>query len=339
MIRLKEKYWDLMFEPLLQNGVSPNVLDIGARNGMMVFPNEYAKNCNYIGFEPNQEEYLKLINGSTDSKKFGVQVASFKHEEYYDKAIWSEEGTFPFYITQGPGSCSMMGHSVKKKSQSMFRYADGGQSLFDAHAKVIREETVDCTTLDSLFYNSDRVFDYLKVDVEGAELNVYKGAKKLFENGRILFVKAEFLMVPYYKESPLLGHQHSFLDEHKMLMIDVDLNHSRYSWGRNSSVSAVEDRQFIYAGDAYFVKDPDRTSMTPEEMHRLGLISCVYGFYSFACNLFRFAELLSENDIVILEKEFSKSSMKSLIHRSLFRYPKRLKKQLTNIFQAKRPLK
>lgn len=327
MVKINKVLWDLMYSPLNEAGVDCNVVDVGARNGMMGFPQNYADHATYIGFEPNRSEWEKLENKKTDSLKAGIQVASFKQEKYYNTAAWSENGEFPLYITEGPGSCTMMGHSVVKKASNMYRLSDGECSIHELHTKVVREENVKCATLDSIFGENESVIDLLKLDVEGAELNVLKGAEVLFDRGRVLFLKTEFLLTPYYHNCPLLGHQQTFLNDHKMLMIDMDLVHSRYSWGSPTTVSPLEDRQFIYAGDAYFVKDPDRWEMDPIEMHRLGLIACVYGFYSFSCNLFRKAALLDEQEIRILEEAFSRSSIKSKIKRGIFGFPRRLKKR------------
>ena len=42
-----------------------NVVDVGARNGMTLL-GDFSQYCNFYGFEPNPEEYKKLITDRTD---------------------------------------------------------------------------------------------------------------------------------------------------------------------------------------------------------------------------------------------------------------------------------
>jgi FkbM family methyltransferase len=57
----------------------------------------------------------------------------------------------------------------------------------------IKEVEVDCTTIDLLMFEHklDKI-DYLKIDAEGAELYILKGAKKALENKKINFIQVEF---------------------------------------------------------------------------------------------------------------------------------------------------
>ena len=58
---------DIVFAPLDAKGIEPVVVDLGARNGMMLLPASYARRARLIGFEPNPEEAKKLITKTTDS--------------------------------------------------------------------------------------------------------------------------------------------------------------------------------------------------------------------------------------------------------------------------------
>lgn len=62
--------WKIIFKVFDSIDIEPNIVDVGARNGMFILPNEYAKNSSYIGFEPNTEEYNKLINEKSSSLQF-----------------------------------------------------------------------------------------------------------------------------------------------------------------------------------------------------------------------------------------------------------------------------
>ena len=47
-----------------------NVVDVGARNGMTLL-GDFSKYCNLFGFEPNPQEYEKLITNTTDRQLRG----------------------------------------------------------------------------------------------------------------------------------------------------------------------------------------------------------------------------------------------------------------------------
>lgn len=79
-------------------------------------------------------------------------------------ALWSERCTKEFYISNRPGEHTLMNYD---------------NELFSEGKKV----TIQCDTLDNMMKNLDveRV-NYLKMDIEGAEIEALKGAKNLLSN-------------------------------------------------------------------------------------------------------------------------------------------------------------
>ena len=70
-----------------------------------------------------------------------------------------------------------------------------------------------------MFGKKDQFIDLLKIDVEGSELDVLEGSYKTLKTKKILMIKSEFLMTPYYKKRVLLGHQQVFLDKLKYRLV------------------------------------------------------------------------------------------------------------------------
>jgi len=79
-----------------------------------------------------------------------------------------------------------------------------GASLYRENTEFFSDEKVftidvDLVALDELF--SDRTFDFIKIDVQGAELDVIRGAEKLLRRSEHVLV--ELSLVQYNEGSPL----------------------------------------------------------------------------------------------------------------------------------------
>lgn len=293
---------EILFAPLDANGGPLCVVDAGARNGMVISP-EFARHAKLVGFEPNPEEYEKLAAHRTDAERAGVPVARFASEQYHDCALWSREEERPFYITAGTGACTLMGETVGDLTRRM--WFDGKDRPYsELHTEVRRSLPMRCRPLHDALAPDARV-DYLKLDVEGAELAILEGAQRLFERRAILFVKTEFVFTPYYQVHPVLGHQHVFLHDRGFRLIDLDLNQPRYARDR-TAIPAIVDRRLIYAGDAYFVLDPERHALEPARLFRMGAVCIALGFFTFGVSLLRESAILPAAEISQLEAALSR---------------------------------
>lgn len=288
---------ELLLAPLAAQGGNLTVIDAGARNGMIISP-VFASHAKIIGFEPNPEEYEKLAAHRTDALAVGVPVARFAQEEYHNCALWSREEERPFYITAGTGACTLMGETVGDLTRRM--WFDGKDRPYaDLHTEVRRSLPMRCRPLDDVLGAEARV-DYLKLDVEGAENAILEGAQRLFERRAILFIKTEFVFTPYYKVHPVLGHQHVFLHERGFRLVDLDLEQPRYARDR-TQLPALADRRMVYAGDAYFMLDPERQALPPRDLYRMGVVAIAQGFLSLGISLIRDSRVVPEASLAEAE--------------------------------------
>ncbi|MEZ5618804.1 MAG: FkbM family methyltransferase [Rhodocyclaceae bacterium] len=317
----------LVFAPLDSKNSELVVVDVGARNGMLLSPS-LAKRSRLIGFEPNPEEYRKLIAHTTDAERCGEAVAHFKEEEYHNCALWNKEELRPFYITAGTGACTLMGKTVGTMTNRM--WMDGKDKPYGSlHTEVRETMSIQCRSLDEIIV-AGRKIDYLKLDVEGAELAVLEGAKRLLDEKAILFIKTEFVFTPYYEVHPVLGYQHVLLHEKGMRLIDLDLNQPRYSRDI-TKVPALADRRLIYAGDAYFILDPERNPLTADELHRLGIICIAHGFHSLAVSLLREAAVIPLRDIEIVERALGHIPLRRMLKSAWNQVPLSVSKILAKL--------
>jgi FkbM family methyltransferase len=292
---------EILLPPLERLGGPITIVDAGARNGMVISP-WLARHAKIVGFEPNPEEYEKLAPHRTDAERAGVPVARFAQEEYHNCALWSREEMRPFYITAGTGACTLMGETVGELTRRM--WLDGKDRPYaELHTEVRRTLPVRCRALHDVLPADARV-DYFKLDVEGAELAILEGASRLFDRRAVLFIKTEFVFTPYYQVHPVLGHQHVFLHERGFRLIDVDTNQPRYARER-TSVPPLADRRLIYAGDAYFMLDPERAALPPADLYRMGVVCVTLGFHALGLSLVRDSNLLPARELGELEAGLS----------------------------------
>ncbi len=309
-----------MFDRLERTGKTLNFVDVGARNGSYLLPSTYAAHTRITGFEPNRVEYEKLINGQTDARVAGLVEPPFRERKYYPYALWSENAERTIYLTSGAGAVTLTGPADEAMTRSMWRDVDRGQDYFERHQRIVRTDKVPCVTLDEIWRDSAEPIDILKIDVEGGELEVLKGARDLLTAKKILFIFSEFLFVPYYAPRMTLGHQQVFLDDLGYRLVALDADHSPYNW-RRTTIRAKNDRWLTYAGDAIFVLDPDRNALDEETSYRLGLACIALGFNAFGLNLLRQAGVVSPQDIDAIEALVNRPPLTRRLHTAWLNMP------------------
>ena len=155
-------------------------LDVGAQGGFNsdeFFPEKYNK-------------YFESI--LVDPLKNSLKNEQSTHT--INKGLWSSKGVKKLYVLdKRPQSSSM--YEPEKKSLTIYDFKEKDFHLFD----VSKTEMVECDTLSSSLKELNiNTLDYLKIDTQGAELEILKG----LENYRPLIIKCEVQIFPMYKEEP-----------------------------------------------------------------------------------------------------------------------------------------
>lgn len=132
-----------------------------------------------IGFEPNPEECEKL------NRQYG------KPHRF-----------FPYFI--GDGKPGVFHETVENLTGSLFepneRLNEKFQNLVE-FTKLVAKHPVNTTRLDDVDEIGD--VDFIKIDVQGAELMVFKNAPRALE--KALMVQAEVEFIPHYINQPLFA--------------------------------------------------------------------------------------------------------------------------------------
>ena len=155
----------------LENGI---ILDVGAHIGdtTELYQN-YFPGYKIFCFEPFSEscDYLKkrFINNSN------IKIVK--------RALGSKDETRTLYVSNFSNL-----NSLQRPNERVWGFA--GKKSVD----------VETTTLDQFCNENDiNQIDILKLDVQGAELDVLKGSKTIFEKGNVSLVYVEWQVVPLYE--------------------------------------------------------------------------------------------------------------------------------------------
>lgn len=220
-LRLKanksENYSNLVSKLLLNEKIV--ALDVGAQGGFNenIFPKKYNDFFSPIMVEPIKDEADKL-------RKENYKVIS--------KGLWSNNCVKKLYI-------------MKKRlgSSSLYKPNKDAYALYDLKKKnypsfeVSNEIDIECTTIKESLNNLNiKKLDFLKIDTQGAEIEILKG----LGNYLPLLIKIEVQIVPMYENIP---------DWSELINHLYKLNYMTCEWeeiGNHATHSPVEmDMLFI----------------------------------------------------------------------------------------------
>ena len=157
---------------------------------------------------------------------------------FHNKGLFSSDDEKKIFLTQMPDASSL--YEPNKNFLDKFLNANASD--------IGNEEKIKLTTLDSVFNKNEKI-DFLKVDVEGADLEVIRGGEKSLSD--CLGIKIEV----QYKErnigSPLFSEIDAYLRKSYFLL---ELKNS--SWLKTKTYFINSNPEIIW-GDAYYLKNEE----------------------------------------------------------------------------------
>jgi FkbM family methyltransferase len=215
-----------------------------------------------IGFEPNPDA-LKALND-----------AKGPNELYLPYVIADGKcQTLRFCLASGMTS-------LLEPNVGLYRYFHG----FPEWGTVLREEVVDTVRLDDVA-DIPRL-DYLKIDIQGAELLVFKNAKQRLSECLVIQTEVEFL--PLYVRQPLFSEVEKFLRSRGFIF------HRFWRNPRSRVIQPMLVNGDIYQGlsqivdaDAVFIRDFTRLDrLNDRSLLSMALVMHnVYGSYDIVLRL------------------------------------------------------
>ena len=214
---------------------------------------DYFPSTKIIGFEIEKEVCDKMNSRAREGVK------------YYQYALGKANEKRKLYITNHP-MCS----SLYKPNEELIKLYNNFEVAY------LKEEVeIDTISLD-YFIDIHKIgnIDFIKIDVQGAELDIFQGASKTLKN--VLKIVCEVEFIPHYENQPLFGDVCNYLIEHD-LMFNKFLGLAGralkpISFNNNPNLPS----QHIWT-DAVFVHHIQKINfLTDEKLIKLSLLACVY---------------------------------------------------------------
>ena len=242
--KVKGLLQNLFLRPFLKSiNVLPHnglvtLYDIGAAGGIEPRWKAFTPHLNYVGFEPDERSSKDLLN------KTSSQCHSYNILQH---AVWDSKTELELNLCASPGASSVYSPNIEflKNFPQVERF------------DVVGTETVSVVPMDGLDLTNP---DFIKLDIQGGELNALEGADKLLNDVLGLEIEVEF--VELYTNQPLFGNVCEFLSKKGFEFIDF-VNLCR--WER-AGFTAVGQCVF---GDALFLRPPEKIDYTDISVDKL----------------------------------------------------------------------
>jgi FkbM family methyltransferase len=148
------------------------VIDVGANLGWytIVFSRAVGTHGGVIAFEPHPRNY-ELLAANVHLNRVEDRVTT------YQLALMESEGSVPFELAASNFGDHRIRFSDGSRSNASERYGESGRSVI-----TVRTTTLDSVLQQDARYQKAREIKLLKVDCQGSEVAVLRGAQKALAN-------------------------------------------------------------------------------------------------------------------------------------------------------------
>ncbi len=228
-----------------------SLLDVGAANGAHDRWSGFQKYIDYFASEPDSRSSTSVLRSN--------RASAHNSETLITKALWHSEGEIILNLCRKP-----MASSIYEPNR---RFTD----LFPEPERhdIVDKVTMPCETVDRIAQQLNTTFDVIKLDVQGAELDVLHGSTNCLDHALAIDIEVEFCEL--YKGQPLFDQVFSFLRKTGHEFIDFTYI---YRW----SPDAYNGLGQATFSDALFMRSPEKVaeSRDASTISKFALICAVY---------------------------------------------------------------
>jgi len=254
-------------------------IDIGARGGFTTDLSPIASAVDAIGFEPEQEECNRLNAQARGDAK------GFRALRYVPTAVGAAAEQRTLNIYRARGCTSLL--AADKEFAKLFAREE--YFILDGQVDICVERLDDVAERFG-FLN----VDYMKIDIQGAELEAMQSAPKLVGDS-LLCIRTEVEFAPLYLNQPVFADVDAELRGKGFMLARFPQMHA---WRRGTRVrndrrapgpAPLSEGQLIHGDALYFRRPetmPSATEAEQDRLTRLGLLAFAYGHLDLTASLF-----------------------------------------------------
>ena len=276
----------MMYSFFMKNLLEGNPLiiaDVGASGGIHERWFNYGSGIKTILFEPDYKEFEKLASEKSENSLV-INSALAEKAKMVEFNICKKQEVSSIYTPN---------------QNLLNRYEDSQRFHIE------RTVSLKADSLDNLLRKEDiNEIDFIKIDTQGSELDILKGATNFYENLIGLEVEVEFIEL--YHKQPLFSEVNSFIESKGFSLIDL----KRYFWKRKSKNYSNRKGQLVFA-DALYFKEPENL-ITISNINEKKIIRSLHTYLAYGYDdLARTLLELSEKDGLLSQE--SKEGIKELL--------------------------
>ena len=197
------------------------ILDIGSWHLMQAIElQNLFPEAKVTAFEPVPNSYISCLRHRDEYNKIEIDIVNM--------AVSDINGKSKFYAVD-----PIKSSDPNVGASSLLKFKDGLNGSFINRVWIQNEIVVDTTTLDNWCQNNKKNdIDIIWIDVQGAELNVFKGAEKTLENVKVIFT--EVGLKPYYEGHSLKNEIDDFLLNRGFIEVEESFELNGFEYEANT---------------------------------------------------------------------------------------------------------
>ena len=208
-----------------------SLLDVGAANGTYDRWSAFTKFVDYFAVEPDARSSSTVLKTEPSG--------GYNSQSLINKALWHTRGEVVLNLCRKPMASSV--YEPNREFIDLFPEPERNE--------VVERIKLSCDTVDNIANETNSNFDVMKLDVQGAELDVLRGSTKVLANTLAIDIEVEFSEI--YKNQPLFDSIFGFLRSHEFEFIDFTYV---YRWSPDS-YNGIGQATF---SDALFMRSPEK---------------------------------------------------------------------------------
>ncbi len=223
----------------------------------------------------NEERFYKILDFFPDSNIIGFEIEkevcdkmnseAAKGIKYFPYALGEKNEKRKLYVTRDP-RCT----SLYKPNENFLKLYHELQ-----YVNLKKETEIETITLETFVdrHSIDEI-DFIKIDVQGAALDVFKGSKKLLNN--VLKIVCEVEFVPLYQNQPLFGDVSKFLSNYNLMFNKFLKLSGRTLKPLIANKDPTIASQHMWT-DAVFIQNFEKIkNLSDEKLLKLSLLAAIY---------------------------------------------------------------